>query len=369
LNVTYDYLVVGAGLAGATAAERLASELEATVLIVDSRPHVAGNAYDPLNEAGVRVHLYGPHIFHTSSARVVDYLSAFTAWRPYEHRVMADVDGKYIPLPISALTIEALYGVRLDEAEAAAFFASRREEHRHITNSEQAIVSKIGRELFETLFAGYTRKHWGLEPRDLDATVCGRIPIRTNRDDRYFADRFQIMPADGFETMIRRMLDHPLIDVSLGTTFAQAAGRTHFRHLVFTGPIDAYYEHRYGHLPYRSLRFEFETFDRSRVQPVGVINYPGAEPYTRVTEFKHLTGQVHDMTTIAREYPQAHGDPYYPIPNPDARAQYAKYAARAARETNVTFVGRLAEYRYYNMDQVVASALAAVDRIAAERVA
>jgi len=367
--VIYDYLVVGAGFAGATVAERLASELDATVLVVDARPHLAGNAYDPLDAHGVRIHQYGPHIFHTSSRRIVDYLSAFTAWRAYEHRVVAEVDGKLVPLPISARTIEALYGLRLNEAETAAFFESRREPHRLIANSEQAIVAKVGRELFDTLFAGYTRKHWGLEARALDASVCGRIPIRTNRDDRYFSDRFQLMPADGYAAMFRRMLDHPRIEVALSTTFEEAADRVRFRHLVYTGPIDAYYEYRYGRLPYRSLRFEFETFDRARVQPVGVINYPGPQPYTRSTEFKHLTGQTHPKTTIAREYSQAEGDPYYPIPSPDARALYAKYAARAARETNVTFVGRLAEYRYYNMDQVVASALAAVARIAAERVA
>jgi UDP-galactopyranose mutase len=365
----YDYLVVGAGFAGATAAERLANELDATVLVVDARPHVAGNAYDPLDGAGVRVHLYGPHIFHTSSARIVEYLSAFTAWRPYEHRVLADVAGSLVPMPISARTIESLYGLHLNEGEAAAFFASRREDHRSIANSEEAITSKIGRELFEALFAGYTRKQWGLEARELDASVCGRIPIRTDRDDRYFSDRFQLMPADGFGTMIARMLDHPRIDVALSTTFERVIERARFRHLIYTGPIDAYYEYRYGRLPYRSLRFEFETLDRAQAQPVGVINYPGSEPYTRITEFKHLTGQDHPKTTIAREYPQATGDPYYPIPNPDARALYGKYAARAARERNVTFVGRLAEYRYYNMDQVVASALTAVERIAAERVA
>jgi UDP-galactopyranose mutase len=367
--VTYDYLVVGAGLAGATAAERLANAFDATVLVVDSRPHVAGNAYDPLDAAGIRVHLYGPHIFHTSSARVIEYLSAFTAWRPYEHRVLADVDGRLVPLPISARTVQALYGLELDEAQTAAFFAARREEHRLITNSEQAITAKVGRELFESLFAGYTRKHWGLEARELDASVCGRIPIRTSRDDRYFSDRFQMMPAGGYEAMISRMLAHPRIEVALSTTFAQAADRVAFDHLIYTGPIDAYYELRHGRLPYRSLRFEFETLDRPQAQAAAVINYPGPQPYTRVTEFKHLTGQVHDRTTIAREFALAGGDPYYPIPNPETRELYRKYEARAARERNVTFVGRLAEYRYYNMDQVVASALTAVERIAAERVA
>lgn len=365
----YDYLVVGAGLAGATSAERLARLLDAEVLVVDARPHLAGNAYDPLDAAGVRVHRYGPHIFHTSSARVIEYLSAFTRWRPYEHRVVAEVAGRRIPLPISARTIEALYGLRLSETETAAFFEARREPRALIANSEDAIVAKVGRELFETLFAGYTRKQWGVEARELDASVCGRIPIRTGRDDRYFSDRFQMMPADGFATMVERMLDHPRIDLALSTTYEQAADRFRFRHLVYTGPIDAYYEYRYGPLPYRSLRFEFETLDRERAQEVAVVNYPGPEPFTRVTEFKHLTGQEHPQTTIAREYPQPAGEPYYPIPRAENRDLYQKYAARAAREQHVSFIGRLAEYRYYNMDQVVASALAAVERIAAERVA
>jgi len=369
VNSTYDYLVVGAGFAGATLAERLARELEARVLVVDSRPHVAGNAYDPLDAAGIRVHQYGPHIFHTSSERVVTYLSRFTAWRPYEHRVLADIGGTLVPLPISGGTIAALYGLDLDEAGVQQFFDDRRAPVKKIRNSEDAIVSKIGRDLYERLFRGYTRKQWGLDPSQLDASVCGRIPIRTNRDDRYFTDTFQAMPRDGFAAMFERMLDHPRIDLALGTTYAEAADRVRFRHLVFTGPIDDYFDRAYGALPYRSLRFEFETHDVAWKLPVAVVNYPGEERFTRITEFKHLTGQTHAKTTIAREFPSATGDPYYPIPAPENKALFAKYAARAAAERNVTFVGRLAEYRYYNMDQVVASALSAFERIASERVA
>jgi len=369
VDSTYDYLVVGAGFAGATVAERLASELDARVLVVDSRAHVAGNAFDPLDAAGIRIHRYGPHIFHTSSDRVVAYLSRFTAWRPYEHRVLASVEGTTVPLPISGATLEALYGLDLDEAGVQQFFDEHRTPMKRILNSEDAIVSKIGRELYERLFRGYTRKQWGLDPSQLDASVCGRIPIRTNRDARYFADSFQAMPRDGFAAMFERMLEHPRIDLALGTTFAQAADRVRFHHVIYTGPIDEYFGHMYGPLPYRSLRFEFETHDVEWTQPVAVINYPGSERFTRVTEFKHLTGQTHAKTTIAREFPSATGDPYYPIPAPENKALFAKYAARAAAEVNVTFVGRLAEYRYYNMDQVVASALSAFERIATERVA
>jgi len=367
--MTYDYLVVGAGFAGSTVAERLASQCGARVLVVDARDHVAGNAYDPLDEHGVRVHRYGPHIFHTSSDRVVRYLSQFTAWRPYEHRVLSHVEGRDVPLPISSRTIAALYGLDLDPAQMAAFFEARREKLATIANSEDAIVARVGRELYDLLFAGYTRKQWGIAARDLDASVCGRIPIRTNGDDRYFSDSFQAMPVDGFTAMFERMLDQPTIDVVLGTRFEDIADRIRFDRLVYTGPIDAYFGYRYGALPYRSLDFQFETHEVERYQRVAVVNYPGAEAYTRITEFKHLTGQKHPMTTIAREYPRATGEPYYPIPRADNRALYAKYAAKAAAEANVTFVGRLAEYRYYNMDQVVASALAAFEQLATERVA
>ncbi len=367
--MTYDYLVVGAGFAGSTLAERLASECDAQVLVVDARDHVGGNAYDPLDPSGVRVHRYGPHIFHTSSARVVHYLSRFTAWRPYEHRVLASVGGRKVPMPICAGTLSALYGLDLDEAQMERFFEDRRERVTAIRNSEDAIVARVGRELFELLFENYTRKQWGVAASELDASVCGRIPVRTNADDRYFSDRFQAMPRDGYEAMFRRMLAHPNIEVALGERFEKVADRVRFDHLVYTGPVDAYFGYCFGALPYRSLEFEFETLPVERHQPVAVVNYPGSEPFTRVTEFKHVTGQRHPLTTIAREYPRASGDPYYPIPRPENRALYAKYATKAAAEANVTFAGRLAEYRYYNMDQVVASALATFEELATERVA
>jgi UDP-galactopyranose mutase len=367
--MTYDYLVVGAGFAGSTIAERLASQCGASVLVVDARDHVAGNAYDPLDEHGIRIHRYGPHIFHTSSERIVRYLSQFTAWRPYEHRVLSHVEGRDVPMPICNRTIAALYGLDLDAAAMQAFFEERREPLAEIRNSEDAIVARVGRELYDLLFAGYTRKQWGVDARELDASVCGRIPIRTNGDDRYFSDSFQAMPRDGFVSLFERMLAHPNIDVVLGTSFEDIADRVRFDRLVYTGPIDAYFGYRFGALPYRSLEFQFETHPIERYQRTAVVNYPGVEAYTRITEFKHLTGQRHAHTTIAREYARASGDPFYPIPRDDNRALYAKYAARAASERNVTFVGRLAEYRYYNMDQVVASALVAFEQLATERVA
>ncbi|MGH7683731.1 MAG: UDP-galactopyranose mutase [Vulcanimicrobiaceae bacterium] len=361
----YDYLVVGAGLAGCTVAERLATQLDASVLVVDRRPHIAGNAYDEIDRAGLRVHRYGPHIFHTNSADVVGYLSRFTAWRIYEHRVLARIGDKLVPLPIGAATLRALYGVELDEMQTAQEFARRAEPAKRVLTSEDAIVSKIGVELYELFFRGYTRKQWSLDPSQLDASVCGRIPVRFNHDDRYFTDRFQLMPAAGYTAMCARMLDHPRIEVQTGVDFVDAADRVRFDRIVYTGPIDEYFERRFGPLPYRSLRFEFETLDCPRYQPVAVVNEPDERvPYTRTTEFKHLTGQAHARTTIVREYPAEGGEPYYPVPRPDNRALYARYAKLAGLETNVTFVGRLAQYKYLNMDQVVAAALRTFEALA-----
>ena len=361
----YTYLVVGAGLAGSTIAERLASQLGASVLVVDKRPHIAGNTYDPLDEHGLRYHRYGPHIFHTNSADVVAYLSAFTGWRPYEHRVLARVGDALLPIPINRTTLNRLYGLNLSTSQAAGFLAARAEPFARIANSEEMMLARVGRDLYETFFRGYTRKHWGVEPRELDASVCGRIPTRTSDDDRYFTDRFQAMPADGFAAMVERMLAHPNIEVVTGCDFATIADRARFDHVIYTGPIDEYFEHRYGRLPYRSLRFAFETRDAERAQPVGCINEPAVDvPFTRTTEYKHLTGQQHDKTILSREYPSDEGDPYYPIPRPENRELYRKYAALAATQRTVTFAGRLAEYKYYNMDQVVASALATFEAIA-----
>jgi UDP-galactopyranose mutase len=361
----YDFLVVGAGLSGCTMAERLVVELGATVLVVDKRPHVAGNAYDPIESSGLRRHAYGPHIFHTSSPAVVEYLSRFTAWRPYEHRVLARVRKRLVPIPINRTTLNLLFGLDLSSTDAARFLASRAENAGPITNSENAIVSKVGRELYELFFRGYTRKQWGLDPSELDASVCGRIPTRTNDDDRYFNDSFQAMPREGFEAMCLRMLAQPGIEVALGASFEEIDARVQFDRLVYTGPVDEFFEFRYGKLPYRSLRFEFETKAVEWHQAAAVINEPSESvPFTRTTEYKYITGQSHPQTVISREFPSNDGDPYYPIPRPENRALYAKYAKLASAERNVYFVGRLAEYRYYNMDQVVASALRAFAEIA-----
>lgn len=362
----FDYLIVGAGFAGAVAAERMARCYGKRVLVVDRRDHVGGNAYDHRNADGILVHRYGPHIFHTNSEQVFQYLSQFTSWRPYEHRVLASVDGKLVPVPINRDTVNLLYDVNLEsDEEAEAFFAARAEPRSAIRTSEDVVVSKVGRDLYEKLFRNYTRKQWGRDPSELDSLVTARIPVRTNRDDRYFTDRFQSMPKHGFTRMFENMLDHSNITVALGCDFRDVAEDVKYREVIYTGPIDEFFDFRYGKLPYRSLRFQHETMEREYLQPVAVINYPNDYSYTRVTEFKHLTGQKHRKTSVVYEYPASEGDPYYPVPMPENSALYKKYAELAAAHHHVHFVGRLATYRYYNMDQVVAQALTLCKQLAA----
>lgn len=353
----FDYLIVGAGFAGSVLAERLAQGSGKTVLICDRRQHIGGNAYDHYNEHGVLVHRYGPHIFHTNSAVVFEYLSRFTTWRPYEHRVLASVDGQLVPIPINLDTVNRLYGLSLTSFELEAFFARVAERIEKIETSEHVVVSKVGRELYEKFFRGYTRKQWGLDPSELDATVTARVPTRTNRDDRYFTDTYQAMPAHGYTRMFERMLAHPNIKLLLNTDYREITGIIPWRQMIYTGPIDTYFDCVYGKLPYRSLEFRHETLPVAKVQAVGTVNYPNEQAYTRITEFKHLTGQDSAVTSVVYEYPRAEGDPYYPIPRPENTALYERYRALTKSDPRVHFVGRLATYRYYNMDQVVAQAL------------
>jgi UDP-galactopyranose mutase len=362
---TYDYLIVGAGYAGSVLAERLASQHGARVLVIDRRPHIAGNAYDELNSDGILYHKYGPHIFHTNSDQVVEYLSQFTEWRPYEHRVLAVVRDKQVPIPINRTTLNELFGLDLEtDEDAADYLASRAEPVEDIRTSEDVVVNAVGRELYELFFQGYTRKQWGLDPSELDKSVTARIPTRTNTDDRYFTDTFQAMPKDGYTAMFRRMLDHPLIEVRTGVDFRDVRDEIDARHIIYTGPIDEYFDHRFGKLPYRSLRFDHQTLQEERHQPVGTVNYPSPDvPYTRISEYKHLTGQQAAVTTITYEYPSAEGDPYYPIPRAENQELFKRYEALADATEGVTFVGRLATYRYYNMDQIVGQALATFRRL------
>ena len=364
-SARYDYLIVGAGFAGSVLAERLASQHGARVLIIDRRPHIGGNAYDEANEAGILYHKYGPHIFHTNAQAVVDYLSQFTEWRPYEHRVLAVVRGKQVPIPINRTTLNALFDLDLQtDEEAAEYLASRAEPVAEIRTSEDVVVNAVGRELYELFFRGYTRKQWALDPSELDKSVTARIPTRTNTDDRYFTDTFQAMPKDGYTAMFERMLDHPLIEKRLGADFRDVRREVDYGHLIFTGPIDEYFDYRFGKLPYRSLKFDHRTLEQEQFQPTGTVNYPAEDvPYTRISEYKHLTGQDAPVTTITYEYPSAEGDPYYPIPRPENQELFKRYEALGDATEGVTFVGRLATYRYYNMDQIVGQALATFRRL------
>jgi UDP-galactopyranose mutase len=361
----YDFLIVGAGFAGSVLAERLAGQHGARVLLIDRRNHIGGNAYDECDEAGILYHKYGPHIFHTNSEQVVEYLSQFTEWRPYEHRVLAQVRGQLVPIPINRTTLNMLFdaGLETDE-EAAEFLAARAEPVADIRTSEDVVINAVGRELYELFFRGYTRKQWGIDPSQLDKQVTSRIPTRTNTDDRYFGDAFQAMPKDGYTAMFERMLANPLIERRLGTDYRDVRGQVDAGHLIYTGPIDEYFDFRFGKLPYRSLRFDHRTLDQEQVQPVAVVNYPSPDtPYTRISEYKHLTGQQHPKTSITYEYPSAEGDPYYPIPRPENQELFKRYEALADETPGVTFVGRLATYRYYNMDQIVGQALATFRRM------
>ncbi|GAB2603022.1 UDP-galactopyranose mutase [Ramlibacter solisilvae] len=362
----FDYLVVGAGFAGSVLAERLASQLGLRVLVVEKRSHIGGNAHDRFNDEGILIHPYGPHIFHTNSAEIFGYLSQFTRWRAYQHRVLASVDGQLVPVPINLDTINKLYGLDLSPEEVEHYLAGVAERVDRVRTSEDVVVSKVGRDLYNKFFRGYTRKQWGLDPSQLDASVAARVPARTNRDDRYFTDTYQAMPLHGYTRLFENMLGHPNIRVLLGTDFREVAGAVAWRHMIYTGPIDAYFDHRFGKLPYRSLEFRHLTLPQAQFQPVGTVNYPNEHGYTRITEFKHLTGQSHPSTAVVYEFPRAEGDPYYPVPRPENAQLYRRYEALAEAAADVTFVGRLATYKYYNMDQVVGQALATFKRLRQE---
>ncbi|UOF91393.1 UDP-galactopyranose mutase [Fodinisporobacter ferrooxydans] len=361
--MVYDYLIVGAGFAGCVTAERLASSGK-KVLLIDKRPHIGGNAFDEFDQYGILIHKYGPHIFHTNSEQIFKYLSKFTEWHHYEHRVLAKVDDQLLPIPINLDTINRLYHLDLDEESLKDFYEKVREPREFIRTSEDVVLNTVGRDLYEKFYRGYTRKQWGMDPSELSASVTARIPVRTNRDDRYFTDTYQVMPLHGYAKMFKKMIDLPNIELKLETDFEAIKDYVQASHIIYTGPIDTYFNYRFGKLPYRSLRFEHEHDDSiQQCQPTGTVNYPNDFDFTRITEFKHLTGQTHSGTSIVREYPQSEGDPYYPVPRSENEFLYKKYKSLAEEEKNVTFVGRLAQYRYYNMDQVVGAALSVVEKL------
>lgn len=377
-----DFLIVGAGYAGLVVAERMATQLGMSSLVVEKRSHIGGNAQDEYDDAGVLVHKYGPHYFRTNSERVKDYLSQFTEWHPVDYKILSHTRGRYWNFPINLNTYEQLTGQPATSEEFEQYLESQRVPIETPANSEEVIISQVGWELYEMFFKGYTLKQWQRDPKELDASVCGRIPIRTNRDDRYLREEFQALPKAGYHRMFNNMVAAAgaKVKIMLNTDYREILSAVDYKHMIYTGPIDEYFDKSLGELPYRSLRFENESFEgadlkvREQVagkpgfwQPAMQVNYPNENEFTRIVEVKHATGQKCDNTTIVREYPDDFGpgkEPYYPIPAPAAQALYRQYDEMAKAEENVSFIGRLATYRYYNMDQVTAMALTECDKLA-----
>lgn len=357
----YDFLVVGAGFAGSVLAERLASKAGARVLLIDRREHLGGIACDGYHVSGVLIHRYGPHAFHTNSQTVYSYLSRFTSWRPYEHRAMSLVDGRLVPFPINLDTINALCGTALSESQARAFLDERAVPGCARGTVEDHVVSVIGWDLYRALYENYTRKQWGMDPSRLPASIAARIPVRLNRDGRYFTDAWQGIPVPSYLHLFTCLTDHPNICLRLGTDYREVP-RSSYRQLAYTGSVDELYEYRLGRLPYRSLKFEHVVKRGERLQPVAQLNYPQHEPYTRSIEHKHMTGQQVSSTVVTYELPAAEGTPFYPLPCSDPVALYEKYKELAKRD-GVLLAGRLGSYRYLNMDEVVAQALSLGHRL------
>ena len=362
----FNWLIIGAGYSGCVLAERIATQLNQRVLIVEKRHHIGGNAYDYYNEHGHLVHKYGPHIFHTKSKQVWSYLSCFTQWRPYYHHVLAVVEGKKVPLPFNLNTLYELfppsYAAKLEERLLSRFGFGKKVPILQLKESKDSDLSMLADYIYENVFLRYTQKQWNLKPEELDSGVTARVPIYISRDNRYFQDPYQAMPKHGYTEMFQRMIAHPNIKVLLNTNYREVMDEVSFDRAVCTGPIDEFFDYAHGEMPYRSLDFRFETLDQAQYQEVGTVNYPNDYDITRITEQKHLTGQVSLTTTIVREFPQAYipgrNEPYYPIPKQENRDRLSLYFAEAKKlNGTVLFAGRLGDYKYYNMDQAVVRAL------------
>lgn len=355
--MNFKYVIVGAGLAGITMAERIANVLDEKVLIIEKRNHIGGNIYDSYNEEGILIHNYGPHIFHTNDKEVYHYLSGFTKWNDFWHRVLTYVDGNLIPMPITVETINQLYNLNLDCSQVEEFLRKQAVDRKEIKTSKDVALSKVGQDIYEKIFESYTKKQWGIDPAELDTSVISRIPIRLNRDTRYFNDKYQGMPSHGYTKMCEKMIANKNIKIMLNADYKEVIDDINYDTLIYTGATDEFYQYKYGKLSYRSINFVFETYDKQAYQEAPVVNYPNDYDYTRITEFKKLSWQEHKKTTICKEFPCAEGEPYYPFPTKECKAQYALYEEEMKKESKVIFIGRLAEYRYYNMDAVVRRAL------------
>lgn len=371
----FNTIIIGAGYAGLILAERLASQQNEKVLVIEQRQHIGGNAYDRFDEHGVLVHEYGPHIFHTRSKDVWDYLSQFTEWHYYEHRVLAKIDGKEVPIPFNLNTIDQLFpkemAARMQDKLVSLLGYNVKVPILKLREQDDADLKFLADYVYDKVFLQYTLKQWGIGPEELDPTVTGRVPVYISRDDRYFQDKYQGLPKFGYTEMFKRMMDHPNIHVMLNTKYQDVMtiaaegnmlfGQPFTGKIIYTGMIDELFNFEFGELPYRSLRFEYDTFDVAYKQTVGQLNSPNSYDFTRTTEYKHLTGQTHAKTTLAREYPESYvrgeNTPYYPIIADENQQKYKQYKQLADNLPNVYLVGRLAEYKYYDMDAVVATAL------------
>lgn len=357
----YDVVVVGSGLSGAVIAEQCASKLDKKVLVIEKRPHIGGNCYDYVNEKGLLVSKYGAHIFHTNDENVWKYIQKFSEWVPYEHKVVAFVEGKLVPIPVNILTVNMLCNAGLtSSADMRAWLFHNQVFYPTIENGEQVAKSRVGIDLYEKLFANYTYKQWGLHPHELEPSVLARIPVRDSFEDRYFTDKYQALPKYGYTKFIENILSHPNIDIVLEKSFFDIKDEISYNFLIFTGPIDAFYSHvGLPKLAYRSLQFDTITLENTEFfQPHAVVNYPEKEfSFTRIIEYKHFLSQKSPHTTIVREIPTSEGEPYYPIPCTKNSELYQLYKAYADVEKNVYFLGRLGKYQYLNMDQAISQAL------------
>ena len=358
-------LVVGAGLSGATVARQLADK-GYKVRIIEKRNHIAGNCYDYVNDAGILMNKYGAHLFHTNSERVWSYVQRFSEWVPWKHKVSGCIDGVYFPIPVNIDSVNILCGTNIQsEDEMKEWLNKNTIKNDNPENSEDVGLARVGHELYEKIFKGYTFKQWDKFPNELAPSVLERIPVRSNWDPYYFSDKYQALPKKGYTEMVASMLDHPNITIHLETEYSKEMN-SQYTSVFYTGPIDTYFsEAGYDKLEYRSIRFEEETLEMDIFDPRGsVINYPSLEePYTRIIEYKHFLNQnVPGKTTIVKEYSTAEGDPYYPVPTEHNQALYKKYQELSLKENNVFFVGRLANYKYYNMDAAILAALEAVDK-------
>jgi len=356
-----DYLIVGAGFSGVTIAERIASVLKKEVIIIDKRGYFGGNSYDYFDSNNILVHKFGPHWFHTNDEFVFSYLSGFTEWIEHKHIIRSSLNGKHYPFPVNRKTLNELYGLNLQtEEDVKQYLESVRLPIEKPKNAEEMVLGLVGEDLYEKFYKNYTIKQWGIHPKELDASVTKRIPIRYSDDESYFNDKFQVMPKLGYTNLIRNMLDNRLIKLELGVDFNKVKDKIKYKVLIFTGPIDEYYKYCFGELGYRSLKFEHLSIKSKFYQECQQVNYPNENDFTRIIEWKHATKSKSSTTSIMREYPidyRRGAERFYPVPTERNRKIYRKYAELANKEKNLFFIGRLAEYKYYNMDQVVANAL------------